>query len=224
MVCQGDAGHVITSGGGFSRYYARPSYQTEAVNGYFASSSAAGTSPVAGYGSGRGYPDVSLAGFGYKVVIGGNFYAVSGTSASAPAVAGMFSNINAARIAAGKGSVGWPHPVLYSNYTKYTNDITSGNNKCSRTGKCCSQGFTATTGWDPATGLGSIDYSRLQSTIVALGIFVQGVQYSPTAAPSPSPTSLTAESFAKSLVPTGDSHNCSCPCLCPRIHEHTLSI
>ena len=204
VVCQGDAGHVITSGGGFSKFYPRPSYQEEAVNGYFTQASAAKTTPVAGFGGGRGYPDISLAGFGYKVVIGGDFYAVSGTSASAPAVAGMFSNINAARIAAGKSSIGWPHPVLYSNYTKYTNDITSGNNKCARTGRCCAQGFTATAGWDPTTGLGSIDYSRLQTTFVALGALVEGILYRPTAAPTSAPTSLSAVSFAQSLVPTGD--------------------
>lgn len=207
-MCQGDKGHVITSGGGFSKYYDRPSYQKDVVDGYFANAAAAGTSPVAGYVStrgneGRGYPDISLAGYGYKVIIGGKPYAVSGTSASAPAVAGMFSNINAARIAAGKGSIGWAHPALYANYTKYTNDITSGNNKCARTGSCCPQGFTATVGWDPATGLGSIEYSRLQSTFVALGSLVQGVLYSPTAVPTPAPSSLTYVSFATSLVPTG---------------------
>lgn len=201
------------------------------VDGYFANAAAAGTSPVAGYASrGRGYPDISLAGYGYKVVIGGMPYAVSGTSASAPAVAGMFSNINAARIAAGKSSIGWAHPALYSNYTKYTNDITSGHNKCARTGSCCPQGFTATIGWDPATGLGSIDYSRLQSTFVALGSLVDGVLFSPTAVPTPAPTSLTYVSFATSLVPTGtsdsdtspsDLNSRSHPCLlCPSTSVH----
>jgi len=42
------------------------------------------------------------------------------------------------------------------------NDVTSGNNKCcpyqSSSSGCCSAGFLATTGWDPATGWGSINF------------------------------------------------------------------
>jgi subtilisin family serine protease len=50
---------------------------------------------------GRGYPDLTLAGASYLLYNGGNLVGVSGTSASAPAVAGMFSLINAQRLAIG---------------------------------------------------------------------------------------------------------------------------
>ena len=43
--------------------------------------------------------------------------------------------------------------------------MTSGDNKCcaSSTGNptCCDSGFTATSGWDPVTGWGSMDYTQL---------------------------------------------------------------
>ena len=92
-------------------------------------------SPVQGYGArGRGYPDVAFAGAKFIVRIGGKFYGISGTSASTPGVAGMFSNINAARMAIGKGSIGWVNPALYTNSDSFVNDITSGDNKCASDG------------------------------------------------------------------------------------------
>ena len=51
--------------------------------------------PFMGYSmTGRGYPDISLAAANYIVSIGGEFYPVSGTSASAPAFAGYNYFIN----------------------------------------------------------------------------------------------------------------------------------
>ena len=166
VVCQSDS-NVITSGGGFSEYYEQPSFQKAAVARYFATVKGTTKSPSAGFNaSKRGYPDVSLAGASYRVVIGGRIFNLYGTSASAPAVAGFFSNINAARMAAGKGSVGWINPALYANSSTFVNDITSGNNRCggldsNQRYTCCTEGFFATSGWDPTTGLGSIDYRRM---------------------------------------------------------------
>ena len=123
---------MITTGGGFSNFYPQPTYQRSAVSGYFSAAASAGQSPVAGYtAAGRGYPDISLAGYAYKVVIGGALYSISGTSASSPAVAAFFSNINAARIASGRGSLGFLNPTLYAYSSKFVIDITSGNNLCS---------------------------------------------------------------------------------------------
>jgi hypothetical protein len=73
---------------------------------------------------------------------------VGGTSASCPVAAGFFSNVNAARLAAGKGSLGWVTPALYTYAPLFVNDVTVGNNaQCSG-----AVGFYATTGWDPVTG------------------------------------------------------------------------
>ena len=70
--------------GGFSTKFAAPSYQTSAVSKYFANLPAS-QKPAAGYATtGRGYPDISMAGYNYEVVVGGATYEVSGTSASSP--------------------------------------------------------------------------------------------------------------------------------------------
>lgn len=166
VVCQSD-NNVITSGGGFSEYYEQPSFQKAAVARYFATVKGTPKNPYAGFNaSKRAYPDVSLAGANYRVVIGGRIFGLYGTSASAPVIAGFFSNMNAARLAAGKGSVGWINPALYANPSTFVNDITFGNNKCgglnaSKRNTCCREGFFAALGWDPATGLGSVDYKRM---------------------------------------------------------------
>ena len=70
QVCQADKGGTVTSGGGFSVYGHRPDWQTAAVDAYLSRSTAVG-----GYSTtGRGYPDVALAGENYEVVIGGELY------------------------------------------------------------------------------------------------------------------------------------------------------
>lgn len=75
--CLSNTGGVITTGGGFSTIFSAPSYQSAAISDYFSSLSAAET-PASGYASkGRGYPDISMAGLNYEVVVGGKTYMVS---------------------------------------------------------------------------------------------------------------------------------------------------
>jgi len=94
------------------------------------------------------------------------FHLVSGTSASSPVVAGMVALVNSARRAAGNSTVGFLNPALYSLYPSFANDVTSGDNRCLSSGRsCCSQGFYATAGWDPASGLGSIDFEKFLRTM-----------------------------------------------------------
>eukprot|EP00466_Bigelowiella_natans_P005681 jgi/Bigna1/40855/e_gw1.46.4.1 len=165
IACQSNKGGSITTGGGFSTYYAAPSYQTSAVSDYFAAAKAPeGT----GFDKGnRGYPDVAMLGHNYLVAIAGNMYQVSGTSCASPVVAGIFSLINAQRMANGKGPVGFINPTLYSAKGSTCNDITSGENDCCAGSPgsevCCSEGFYAAKGWDPLTGWGSVDYSLSSS-------------------------------------------------------------
>ena len=140
---------------------------------------------------GRAYPDISIAGLNYLTIIDKRFGGMSGTSASAPVVAGIVSNINAARMAVGKGSVGWLNPALYTHAASFVNDIVTGNNKCTATAPCCPQGFYATKGWDPATGLGSINYAKMQAKFLSLGTtnaISASPSVSPTMSPTPSPT------------------------------------
>jgi hypothetical protein len=92
---------------------------------------------------------------------------IGGTSASAPAFAGVVAILNQAT----GGRLGNINPMLYalaSSAPSSFHDITSGNNEVAcTTGTdpgCASSGlygFAATTGYDCATGLGSIDATNL---------------------------------------------------------------
>ena len=174
-------------------------WQSNVVSSYFKSVLSTSKAPVPGYNSaGRGYPDISAQGTNYVVFIGGAPYLVSGTSASAPVVAGMLSLINAARLALGKTSIGWINPTLYTYFRSFTNDITIGKNNClvESAGPCCTQGFNAATGWDPATGLGSFNFLAFKTLIVSLG----GQKYPPiasTSKPTRSPTSYVTRQSTK---------------------------
>ena len=185
MVCQSD-NNVITSGGGFSKYYEQPSFQKAAVARYFASLKGTTKYPYPGFNaSKRGYPDVSLAGANYRVIVGGRAFGLYGTSASTPVIAGFFSNMNAARMAAGKGPVGWINPALYANPSAFVNDITIGNNTLGGLNAdglptYCRQGFVAAKGWDPATGLGSLNYRNMSINFQAEYVNTQAAKSSST--------------------------------------------
>jgi subtilase family serine protease len=120
---------------------------------------------------------------------------VDGTSASSPVFAGMLSLVNSQRVEAGKSTLGWVNPLLYKYYASFTNDITEGDkNACSGLEyssvsgyyhTCCQEGFYPTTGWDPITGLGSINVEKFTALFGTL-------TFTPTAAPVTSPSkSLT---------------------------------
>jgi subtilase family serine protease len=92
-----------------------------------------------------------------------------GTSFAAPIFAGMLALINQkANYTAGQGLI---NPTLYtlaansSTYASAFHDITSGNNDCSAGSSYCSStaGFSAGTGYDQVTGLGSVDLANLVS-------------------------------------------------------------
>lgn len=134
--------------------------------------------------NGRGIPDISLLAHNYVIVLGGNYTAVSGTSASSPVFAGMISLVNSFRLQNGKSALGWVNPALYQLGHLFTRDVTEGNNNCVASGTvCCQQGFTAVEGWDPTTGLGSIDFPSFYQTLVGLGNNFNR----PTMRPSPGP-------------------------------------
>ena len=127
-------------------------------------------------------------------MIGGQISYQAGTSASAPVVAGMISLVNAARLRAGRSSVGWIHPILYASYKNFTKDITSGDNHCARVHSpsvCCPQGFSAAPGWDPVTGLGVLNFKQFKT-------FMMNIGDSPTITASPS----IKPSFAPSMTPS----------------------
>ncbi len=157
--------HISSSGGGFSNLFAAPAYQRTALRGYLDNptqqtrlrSLAEKTNLT-----GRGYPDVSANAANYVVVVAGQLMTVQGTSASAPVVASILSKLNNARLHAGKRPVGFVNPVLYA-YPHLMNDVVGGVNH-----GCGSDAFEAVNGWDPVTGLGTLDYQRLLELYLSL--------------------------------------------------------
>ncbi|MGD0161718.1 MAG: protease pro-enzyme activation domain-containing protein [Candidatus Sulfotelmatobacter sp.] len=146
---ESSAGGLWASGGGMSTLYAKPSWQT-------------GTGvPADGK---RDVPDVSLSAAGhdgYLMYQNGGLYVVGGTSASSPSFAGAMTLV-VQHTGARQGNA---NTAFYSLASKQRaggasvfHDVTSGNNSVPGL-----TGFSATTGYDQATGLGSIDASVLVS-------------------------------------------------------------
>lgn len=152
------------SGGGFSSYFARPSYQDEVVSAYIASLD--GKYADFYNSSGRGYPDVSAQGYA-DVIVWDNIYAtVGGTSAASPTTAAFFALVNDALIAAGKSPLGFLNPWLYKTGYQGFTDITGGS------AQGCGEisdgvGFPAQAGWDAVSGFGT---PLFKSVLEVLGI------------------------------------------------------
>ncbi|KAH9831768.1 peptidase S8/S53 domain-containing protein [Rhodofomes roseus] len=149
----------LSSGGGFSNIFALPSYQQTVVQDYLTNYPPPYSSSVYNSsGNSRAYPDLSANGVRYTVAADGEWLSVYGTSASTPVIASFFTAINDARIAAGKSSIGFINPTIYSSsFQAAFNDITDGSNP-----GCGTQGFYAEPGWDPVTGIGTPNVAMLR--------------------------------------------------------------
>lgn len=143
------------SGGGFSRFYKEPSYQQSLPN----------QQQFNGF---RGVPDVSAAadpGTALAVYVGGTWQPVGGTSASTPVWAGIMA---LADQMAGK-PLGFITPTLYklaanpTTYARDFHDVTVGNNSNPVVGV---QGYSAGTGWDAVSGLGTPDAENLVPDLI----------------------------------------------------------
>jgi len=158
---------LITSGGGFSTFLPRPSYQNDVVNNYLRT---AVLPPKSDYNStNRAFPDISALGHNFMVTYFGSNLLVDGTSASTPVWAGIITRWNAYRLSKGLPSLGFVNPMIYQMYRDQPSaftDITVGNNFC--TESCCVEGFYAQPGWDAVTGLGTPVYSQMWQYIIKL--------------------------------------------------------
>eukprot|EP00128_Syssomonas_multiformis_P001382 Colp12_sorted_trinity150504_noHs@16960 len=144
------------SGGGFSWRFSMPEYQKAAVQKYLASNP---LPPASSFNASmRAYPDVACLAVNVPMVIQGRAVNAGGTSASAPAFAGVISLINDLRLKKGLASLGFVNPRLYQLVAEHPEevlkDITEGRTNCASDGHCCDNGFVAAKGWDPVTGLG----------------------------------------------------------------------
>ena len=136
-------------GGGASQFYATPDYQkSEAQPG--------------AHGQ-RQVPDVAADAdplTGFHIVFGGHDEQAGGTSAATPLWAGTVALINQDLKQKGLREVGFANPALYwigENSSRLSpmpfHDVTSGNNLF----------YDASTGWDFATGWGSMDAAALDA-------------------------------------------------------------
>lgn len=143
------------SSGGFSNYFGTPSYQSSAVKSYL---SAIGSTNSGKFNtSGRAYPDVSAIGTNLGIVVDNQVEGVDGTSCSSPVFASVIALINNQLASAGKSPLGFLNPFLYANPSAF-HDVTSGSNP-----GCNTNGFSALSGWDPVTGLGTPNYAALKT-------------------------------------------------------------
>ena len=161
---------IITTGGGFSNYSPRPSWQNSVVSTYFNFVSPSELPPASTFNSSnRGFPDVSALGHNFLVRLSGKWKSVDGTSASSPVWAGLIALWNDFEIKSGRPTLGFINPLIYQAFaTDPTNfyDIKNGNNKCTES-RCCQYGYATAPGWDPVTGLGSPNFAKLYSFIQA---------------------------------------------------------
>ena len=145
----GPGAGLWSTGGGTSTIYAKPSWQ----NG----------SGVPADGK-RDVPDVSLSAAGhdgYLIVQSGQLYVVGGTSAASPSFAGVMALVVQNAVARQGNANADFYPLAAKQRAggaAVFHDITTGNNTVPG-----QSGFSATTGYDQATGLGSIDASVLVS-------------------------------------------------------------
>jgi uncharacterized protein (TIGR03437 family) len=147
---------LSASGGGYSTFFTRADWQV---------------GPGIPAGTARGVPDVSLTAAHnddpYAVIESGKTVFVGGTSAAAPAFAGMILLLNEYLGTNGLGNI---NPSLYwmaQTTTNVFHDITSGGNfvPCTAGTPNCGPnlnfGYGAHAGWDAATGLGSVDATNM---------------------------------------------------------------
>lgn len=129
------------TGGGISDFFALPSWQTT-VN--------VPVSANPDHHKGRGVPDIAGdadPNTGYSVLVDGQEEVIGGTSAVAPLWAGLIARINQKL----GQVVGYLNPLLYGQLSQSLHDITQGNNGT----------YEAASGWDPCTGWGTPDGSKL---------------------------------------------------------------
>ncbi|MDB5085670.1 MAG: kumamolysin-As precursor-like protein [Bacilli bacterium] len=129
------------TGGGFSSFFPRPSYQ----------SSIGGPS--------RGIPDLAMnadPATGYQIIFQGKPAVVGGTSVSCPVFAAIVALANQRRSAVGLSAIANLTSLLYAQPAAAGyRDITSGNNSFNGV-----KGYQAVPGWDACTGWGALDATK----------------------------------------------------------------
>jgi len=112
----------------------------------------------------RSYPDVSFnadPSSGQALWSSGSWTVIGGTSMAAPQWSGFLALVGEARQTAGKQTLGFLAPIIYSfnasDKTTLFHDVTSGSNGA----------YTAAPGWDAVTGWGSMNGSPLLNRLLS---------------------------------------------------------
>jgi len=152
------------TGGGFSVYETRPSYQDAAVTAYLTDSSIPKPPSADFNSSNRGFPDVAANGYNVLIYRGGRWELVGGTSCAAPMWGGIYAIMNDVLLKNGKQPLGFANPLIYTMWaadpTTFHNigDLTTNNDDG------CQYGYTSNpNGWDPVTGLGTPNVKNIVS-------------------------------------------------------------
>ncbi len=179
------------STGGFSSYESEPSYQTSTL-GSVGLSDGVRTTPVVSFDAD---PDTGVAVYDSIAYDGqSGWFQLGGTSAAAPAWAGLVAIADQGLATGGVGTLSTSEVLtdLYSLPSSDFNDITSGNN-----------GYSATAGYDLVTGLGTPKADQLIAGLLA----ANGVSESSTTTSSSSgnSTSSTTSSGTTTTSPTSTS-------------------
>lgn len=189
-------GNPGASGGGASMIFAKPSWQT---------------GPGVPNNSARNVPDLSLTASadhdGFMIITGGQLQIYGGTSVASPSFAGIVTLLNqyvvtkGVQSSAGLGNINTKLYALAQTAAGAFHDITVGNNivtvTCGARARNCtpgSYGFNAGTGYDEATGLGSIDVNSFFTA------WSGGSVSSPRATPS-----VTVTAAAASITSSGST-------------------
>jgi subtilase family serine protease len=174
-----------SGGGGISKFWTMPTWQQSAVI-----DDSSGSPCGAATGSYcRQVPDVTASASGqngYLIFWDGDWYVFRGTSAAAPLWAAFIAQAD--QCAAAAGPVGFINPVLYQ-HPADLNDVTTGNNHINSavpTGD-----WTAHTGYDLASGLGSPDGSALLSDFCSPAVQPTVSSVSPSSGSTSGGTSVT---------------------------------
>ena len=157
-----DNSNGFVAGSGFSNYFPRPQWQNSTVTKYLGS---IGDQFKGLYNaSGRAYPDLAAQAYRYITWINGTVHTLDGTSCSAPTVASIFSLVNDALIAEDRPPMGWLNPWLYQKGFRAFTDVVNGSTR-----GCNGAGFSASPGWDAASGFGTPDFEKILEVLDVAG-------------------------------------------------------
>jgi hypothetical protein len=197
---QGGAG-----GGGISRQFAMPSYQSSASPSLGVINADSSSAPCAKAPFCREVPDVSADAdpqTGYDVFDEGEWQVIGGTSASAPLWA-AFTGLANALPACGGVPIGFANPALYSiasaGFSSDFLDVVEPSLASPRRANNNPEGtglFPVTTGYDMATGIGTPSGGRLADALCAQARFTPEVPPAPAPQPVPSPAPQTQPATA----------------------------